>query len=393
MSPSRTEIGSEEPTFAGPKAKVASVQEAPKLEPVQEPCLTPAPVDGILDEGQQYDVHTHTSERILSVLKPYLLAKSPDAHDLWVRGAPKFISVIRNFVEKGQVVQMCLPAFPWKSANKVYKVLGTLPDKAEEVSLKRLNDLCEAIGDVYNPGAELLIISDGLVYNDLFTIPDRDVWEYGEALRALAVETKCTHIRFTRLRDLIDVPGLPEKLDEVTYIANATNFRRALLNKFSKPDLDVPKEIAENEDTRLTYCGYKRFLENDLRYIFPLGKNRSVNKYRKDVKYVAQQMISRGHAFAGAVKHNFPDYLRLSIHHSTGEHKVSISLLPTSTSYTTPWHCCVAILADGTIISGPKGDFEEDPRLELVRDEDGRPTHFRERVNEAVVENVSVERT
>ncbi|KMU91915.1 hypothetical protein CIHG_09696 [Coccidioides immitis H538.4] len=359
MSPSRTEICSEEPTFTGPKAKVASVQEAPKLEPVQEPCLTPVPVDGILDEGQQYDVHTHTSERILSVLKPYLLAKSPDAHDLWVRGAPKFISVIRNFVEKGQVVQMCLPAFPWKSANKVHK----------------------AIGDVYNPRGGA---AHHFRWADLFTIPDRDVWEYGEALRALAVETKCTHIRFTRLRDLIDVPGLPEKLDEVTYIANATNFRRALLNKFSKPDLDVPKEIAENEDTRLTYCGYKRFLENDLRYIFPLGKNRSVNKYRKDVNLSA---------FAGAVKHNFPDYLRLSIHHSTGEHKVSISLLPTSTSYTTPWHCCVAILADGNIISGPKGDFEEDPRLELVRDEDGRPTHFRERVNEAVVEKVSVEKT
>jgi pyoverdine/dityrosine biosynthesis protein Dit1 len=60
---------------------------------------------------------------------------------------------------------MCLPAFPWKSANQVYKVLGTLPDKAEELALKRLNGICEAIGDVYKPGAELLIISDGLVYN------------------------------------------------------------------------------------------------------------------------------------------------------------------------------------------------------------------------------------
>lgn len=63
---------------------------------------------------------------------------------------------------------------------------------------------------------------------------------------------------------------------------------------------------------------------------------------------------------------NFPDYLRLSIHQSTGEHKVSISLLPTETSYTTPWHCSVSFTADGALISGPKGEFEVDPRFELV---------------------------
>lgn len=78
-------------------------------------------------------------------------------------------------------------------------------------------------------------------------------------------------------------------------MANASNFRRALLNQFGNSDLDVTKEIAEKDDTRLTYCGYTRFLENDLRYIFIGGANRSGHKYRKDVKYVAKQMIYRGY--------------------------------------------------------------------------------------------------
>ncbi|THC88914.1 hypothetical protein EYZ11_011643 [Aspergillus tanneri] len=304
-------------------------------------------------------------------------ALSPNAHDRWAQGAARFVSIIRRFVENDLPVQMCLPAFPWKSANKVYKVLGVLPDKAEEVALKRMNTICEEMGRVYKPGAELLVISDGLVYNDLLTIPDRDVWAYGEGLRAMAVEKECTHLRFSRLKDLVHMPGLPDPLEEITYVANASNFRRALLNQFEKSDLNVTKEIAEKEDTRLTYYGYTRFLENDLRHIFERGENRSGMKYRKDVKYLAKQMIARGYAFGAAVKHNFPDYLRLSIHQSTGEHKVSISLLPTRTSYTTPWHCSVAFLADGSLISRPKGEFEDDPRYELVC-ENGRPSYFRE---------------
>lgn len=60
---------------------------------------------------------------------------------------------------------MCMPAFPFKSANKNFKVLGALLDRAEEAALARLNTMCAEIGAVYKPGARLLIISDGLVYN------------------------------------------------------------------------------------------------------------------------------------------------------------------------------------------------------------------------------------
>lgn len=73
----------------------------------------------------------------------------------------------------------------------------------------------------------------------------------------------------------------------------------------------------------------------------------------------------------------FPNHLRLSIHQSTGEHKVSMSLLNTKTGYTTPWHCTVALMADGEWMSGPKGDFEANPNLVIVF-ENGRPSHFQE---------------
>jgi len=80
-----------------------------------------------------------------------------------------FLSVIARYVVKGERIQACLPAFPFKSANKVYKVLGSLPDKAEELALERLNTLCLRIQEIYAPGAEIVIISDGITYNGMRT--------------------------------------------------------------------------------------------------------------------------------------------------------------------------------------------------------------------------------
>ncbi|KAF2764179.1 hypothetical protein EJ03DRAFT_321697 [Teratosphaeria nubilosa] len=313
---------------------------------------------------------------ILEIIFTYKLHKFEDATDRLEVGRPKFLAVIQKFVQERKAVQMCLPAFPFKSANKVEKVLGILPDRAEELALRRLNEMCQAIKKIYPPGAVLTIISDGLVYNDLLNVPDRDTWAYGEALRQMANQLKCNHISFSRLRDLVN-SARPDELNQITYVANATNFRRHLLNEFGKEDLDIDRELETNPDTMMTYLGYRRFLESDLKYVFPLNKDRSKHAYRKDVKILAKEMLTRGYAFAEAVKSAFPDHLRLSIHHSTGEHKVSISLLETKSEFTTPWHCCVALLANGEWLSGPKSKFERGQRFTIAY-ENGTPSHFKE---------------
>ena len=108
-----------------------------------------------------------TSNKILDIIFQYALNKFNDSTEQFAAGRPKFLSVIDQFVMPGTRVEMCLPAFPFKSANKVEKVFGVLPDKAEELALERLNTMCTRIKDVYSPGAKLTIISDGLVYNGL----------------------------------------------------------------------------------------------------------------------------------------------------------------------------------------------------------------------------------
>lgn len=83
-------------------------------------------------------------------------------------------------------------------------------------------------------------------------------------------------------------------------------------------------------------------------------------------------------AFALAVREKYKDSIRLSIHPSTGANKLSISPLPTSTIYTTPWHCSIAYNLDGTITSGMRSEFDANENLELVY-ENGRPSYYREK--------------
>lgn len=129
---------------------------------------------------------------------------------------------------------------------------------------------------------------------DLLCISDQETWQYGEALRRMAVEKGFQNILFSRIRDLLDI-SLPDNLTEIVYVANCTNFRRLLLNQYGTVDLDIDEEIAKNPDTKLTYLGYKRFLESDLQHIFPRGEGRSAHSYKRDCKYLAKQMLARGY--------------------------------------------------------------------------------------------------
>lgn len=109
-----------------------------------------------------------TASKILRIIDRYRLRKSHNSPEKADEGALKFLALIYSHVKSSEAVPMCLPAFPFKSPNSSTKVLGKLPDRAEELALAHMNGLCLAIQDVYPPGAKLTIISDGLVYNGMF---------------------------------------------------------------------------------------------------------------------------------------------------------------------------------------------------------------------------------
>lgn len=101
--------------------------------------------------------------KILDIIQRYG-ESSVSGLDSWP-GKPKFMPLVEAFISRSEPIKMVLPAFPFKSPNRRDKTLGSLPDLGEEVALMHLNGLCSSIADIYEHGANVVITSDGLVYN------------------------------------------------------------------------------------------------------------------------------------------------------------------------------------------------------------------------------------
>jgi hypothetical protein len=136
-----------------------------------EPAVTttvtaPAPIEAIsvLEQPKADPAVLQQAEKIMTIIERYGHNNKSGPGATWI-GKAKFFPLVVDDITAGRTIRMVLPAFPFKSPNRVDKALGSLPDLGEEVALSHLNGLCEAIGDVYDKGAHVYITSDGLVYN------------------------------------------------------------------------------------------------------------------------------------------------------------------------------------------------------------------------------------
>ncbi|KAI1752712.1 Clavaminate synthase-like protein [Xylaria castorea] len=280
---------------------------------------------------------------------------------------------IKKALEREAPIELVIPAFPFKSSNRSKKVLGPLPDEAERLSLLHLNGLCLAIKDAADSDTYLTIVSDGITYNDILGVSDKEVWQYGQQLRKMAEQNHCHYIRFSRICDLFGAEHESGKLDEAVYLARVSEYRN-LLEANTPSGFDVLDAIANDLDISKTYKGYKKFLvsERDNR------TNRSRSQTERENSSIAKEMIVRGKAFAETVKHRYPDSVRLSIHPSNDRAKVSITMLPQDNEIVmTPWHGAVVRDANGR--SSMSHAILVPAMTHDVVYVDGRPSYFRER--------------
>jgi hypothetical protein len=215
--------------------------------------------------------------------------------------------------------------------------------------------------------------------SDILHVTDEDVWDYGEALRAVAREKIYKHIKFSRLWDLLDhaPPRGNGDSDRTYYITHAPAIRRDLSLRYGDEDYNPIDAIENDPDTKTTYLGYKKFLAGDLAQEDWISST-SVKQQKARFAQIAKEMLVRGRMFAVVIKENMPDCVRLSIHPSQDKTKLSISLIPQprgNIGYT-PWHSCVAVELDGTYRTGHAAEFQDTHDLIY---QGGSPHHFRAR--------------
>jgi pyoverdine/dityrosine biosynthesis protein Dit1/AcrR family transcriptional regulator len=266
--------------------------------------------------------------------------------------------LVRRFVQAGLPVHFVLPAFPAKSPNPE-KVLGPLPDMAEELALGFLNELCQKIKKIYPPGAKITICSDGLVFSDLVGVTDADVRAYGKKIEAIIALCQFESLETFHLQDLYDRASSGEQM-------------RDSLGRHYAEALEVIRErLHSNDSQESLFNGIQRFLFED-RVVVEKGKSR--NRIRSDCKERTYEVVRRSDAWGRLLADCFPASLRLSIHpqpwHSE---KIGILLGESQDVWLTPWHA-VALKENGKFRFAKRAEAEAAGAMVVLKE--GQPSYM-----------------
>jgi pyoverdine/dityrosine biosynthesis protein Dit1 len=269
-------------------------------------------------------------------------------------------------IEAGQPITFVLPAFPGKSPN-LAKVLGTLPDMAERCSLEFLNNLCEQIRKIYSPGAQVILCSDGRVFNDVIGIRDIDVTRYQQELLLLIKEMSLSFISTFNLDDMhsnIDFIKMRDQLME--HYGEPLETIKDTIRKGSKISSSL-----ENAELNRQYRGITRFLVEDATHP---GQSLSRTALQKICRQRAYIVVQRSKAWSELIAQRFPHAVRLSIHPQLcGTTKLGIRLMEAE-NWMTPWHGVAVDIGNNFVLL--KREQAENLGAQLVYHE-GQPSHYK----------------
>jgi len=295
---------------------------------------------------QSYDINREMAILVADFFAQHV--KNTTTHDKWEEGGREyFIERVHYFTSRNTKIECVLPAFPCKSSN-TEKVVGTFPDKGEELALRRLILISKTVQSIYQPGMKIYIVSDGHVFSDCIGVDDDVVDRYTERLKELyakilenekASDEKENLVGFISLKDLFfkkDYDFDENLIADVqlqhytgTKICEDSELSRRLL--MAGCDTDAGKlrsDIDTPDHPRLIlYRGFSRFMLEDLA-LHPHCKTLSRKAFKKVVSKVAFEMIKRNDAYSNLVELLFPFHLRLSIHaHTNSGPKFGIKLI------------------------------------------------------------------
>lgn len=234
-------------------------------------------------------------------------------------------SRLRPVVQSGKKLEMVISAFPYKIPNP-RKTASDLPDMSERQALLCLARHCHDIGEVYSPGASLVIGSDGLPFCHVDAtwsgLMEGQIRRYVEELRGMAAEVGAEGlICVVALDDFFGGFGDAEKMRRELEARHATLGREQVYERF--------------KDSKM-YKGIKKSFCEDLADA-PMMQEKiadgSLSKkgLRRLASDLAVETIYYSLAWRQFLSGQFPGALRLSIHpeclHTTppGQEKLGVS--------------------------------------------------------------------
>lgn len=237
---------------------------------------------------------------------------------------------ISDKIKENKKLTFILPAFPAKSPN-LNKNMAISPDLGEVLALQNLDNICSKISQVYEPGAEVIICSDGKVFSDVVSVKDEEIEIYQDGIMEIISEFKLSRLKIFSLDNVFPRKNNDEK-------------RNLLFKQYAK-SLDEVRNLVLIEPTcKKLFNGLHRFLLEDALSMNFLKTKNQINKETKSRTY---ELLRRSDAWSSLLTEYFPNELRLSIHPYELKHeKFGIKLVTSSNKWATPWHNVTVKVSD-----------------------------------------------
>lgn len=305
--------------------------------------------------------------------------------DAWLsQGRSMFADKVKFFVSRSLPIVFTLPAFPCKSPNSTFKVLGELPDKGEELALQNLFDFCAAIKQVYPPGAKIDLTSDGTVFSDVFGVKDETVAEYDNHLKMMVPDLE-RHITFFDLSYFFD------------HCEDLATSRKELLRFSGRTSQYWEEKIQTCEKTKRAYIVFRRVAGEEFFHFKALDhashklhkpKDLSHKQMDKVCQKAARLALLRNDAYNMLLDELMPFHIRFSIHsYDNSGPKFSIRLLKSvvplsgdkDDAIPTPWHNVIVETREGNFIIMRKFQAEREVgESNLVYYKSGWASHYKQ---------------
>ena len=296
------------------------------------------------------------TNEILGIFEQFRMSPTPldQYHQV---GKSLLAQKIDAYVASHSTINFVMLGYPMKSSNDRDKVIGKLPDLAEEVSLKNFERFNKLVKEIYSPGVNINIVNDGYVFNDLLEVEDRTVAEYQEISTDMGKDAPMLWW------NLMDFYGKKH--------GSLSSMRGAVMEDFGVTNQELERRILMDPDVNFLYRGMIRFMMEELAVkSFPSG-----NQLQKAAKVLTRNMMMRNEAYSNLVKKEFSSHIRLSMHPSINNGaKYSFQLIPGEKAFRSPWHCALYIDQEGQYVTVHKKEAEQQG-LHLVM-KDNRPYYY-----------------
>ena len=243
-------------------------------------------------------------------------------------------------VQDDRPIEFVLPSFPVKCFNPL-KVRRRNPDLAEIGCLSKLYTLCRSVEQIYEPGARVILLTDGLVYAPIFQEPMEHAQEYREEVRQLVRELRMDH-----WITVVEMTGLiANRQDE---FAETQRTVKREMARYWKEYPHHPDLIGLIENT-MTNINLMMYPESELIDVFVNGANQRLKEEIRSrsvasaFEYaVFNQTIKEMDLIGGA----FPRSLRVTCHPKEGQ--LGLHLVHPN-SFNFPWNGVGVLRVDGTV--------------------------------------------